>query len=86
MKYSKDKIIGFAKQYFESSKLEKIYATEDNNFFFVEHKSYADAHSNANGLELFEITRNDVFPVEVKETPEPQKEEPQVKKTKKNKK
>ena len=62
MKYTKEQLIGFAKQYFENKSIDKIFATSDNNFFFSEHSSYARSHAKTNELELYVITYNDVFP------------------------
>lgn len=58
MKYSKQELIELSKPYFESKPMLPImYATSDNQFFYPESKSYAEAHARCNEVELFLITR-----------------------------
>jgi len=58
MKYSKEQLIELSKPYFESKPLLAVmYATTDNQFFYPESKSYANAHASSNNVEIITINR-----------------------------
>lgn len=58
MKYSKEQLIELSKPYFENKPLlAVIYATSDNQFFYPESKSYANAHASSNNVEIITINR-----------------------------
>ena len=48
--------------YFDDSKVSKMYATTDGNFFYEHDKNYADSHAKGLKTELIEITRDDIKP------------------------
>ena len=81
-------LIELSRHYFElKPELQCIYATEDNQFFYPEHKNCGVCHASSNKLQMFTITRE---MLEVKQEPQQKvvekqeiKEVKEVKKTKK---
>ena len=47
--------------------MQKILATEDNNFFYLNSDHFAYSHARAKKIKVFEIRRDDVFPALIKE-------------------
>jgi len=56
---TREKLIEISKQYFEGSKLNVVYATSDNNFFYD--RNQAMNHSKAQKVEWHELKRNEIF-------------------------
>lgn len=71
MLYTKQQIIELSKPYFEGKPmLPYMYATLDNQFFYPESKSYAQAHGVSNNVEVIIVLRTDVIKPEIKEVKE----------------
>lgn len=78
--FTKAQLVERGRHYFEDSKVSKMYATTDGNFFHENAKNYADSHAKGLKTELIEITRDDLKPepkkVEPKKVSEPETPKP----------
>lgn len=72
--FNKAQLAERGKHYFNDSKVSKMYATTDGNFFYEQDKNYADSHSKTLKTALIEITRADL--VEKKEEKSKKEDEP----------
>ena len=70
MTYSKEELLKNAAPYFAQG-AKVMFATEDGNYFYPEHKKYADGHKSISGSQLFELSKEDfeALTPEIKEEP-----------------
>lgn len=69
--FNKAQLAERGRHYFDDSKIRKMYATTDGNFFYEHDKSYADSQAKDLKTQVIEITRGDL--VEKKAKPEEDK-------------
>ncbi len=58
--FNKTQLAERGKHYFDDSKISKMYATTDGNFFYEKDKNYADSHAKGLKTSVIEITRGDL--------------------------
>jgi len=58
--FNKTQLAERGKHYFNDSKVSKMYATTDGNFFHESSKNYADSHAKGLKTQVIEITRGDL--------------------------
>ena len=73
--FNKAQLIERGRHYFDDSKISKMYATTDSNFFYERDKNHADNHAKSLKTQVIEITRGDLAVKEEK----PKKEKKEVK-------
>lgn len=78
--FNKAQLIERGRHYFDDSKIDKMYATPDGNFFYESNKSFADSHAKTKKIEVITITRSDL----IEEKPKSKREAPKDNDAKKN--
>lgn len=58
--FNKAQLVERGRHYFDDSKISKMYATSDGNFFYEQDKNYADSHAKGLKTSVVEITRGDL--------------------------
>lgn len=58
--FNKTQLVERGRHYFDDSKISKMYATSDGNFFYEHDKNYADSHAKGLKTSVIEITRGDL--------------------------
>ena len=76
--FNKAELAERGRHYFDDSKIKKMYATTDGNFFYEHDKSFADSQSKVLKTSVIEITRGDLASKTSKEKPKSAKVEPTV--------
>ena len=65
--FNKAELAERGRHYFDDSKIKKMYATTDGNFFYEHDKSLADSQSKVLKTSVIEITRGDLVSKQYKE-------------------
>ena len=76
--FNKAELAERGRHYFDDSKISKMYATSDGNFFYEHDKNYADSHAKSLKTQVIEITRGDLASKTTKEKPKAAKVAPTV--------
>ena len=58
--FNKAQLVERGRHYFDDSKISKMYATTDGNFFYEHDKNHADNHAKSLKTQVIEITRGDL--------------------------
>lgn len=71
--FNKAQLVERGRHYFDDSKISKMYATTDGNFFYENDKNYADSHARGLKTQVIEITKADLGKVKPKASSESEK-------------
>lgn len=69
--FNKAQLAERGKHYFEDSKISKMYATTDGNFFYEQDKNFADSQAKVLKTSVVEITRGDLKEEKKPKPPKP---------------
>ena len=77
--FNKAQLVERGRHYFDDSKISKMYATTDSNFFYERDKNHADNHAKSLKTQVIEITRGDLAVKEEKPKTEKKEKRKEVK-------
>ena len=71
--FNKTQLAERGRHYFDDSKVKKMYATTDGNFFYEDSKNYADSHAKSLKTQVISITRSDLVEKKAEKKPKEKK-------------